>query len=48
MDYLRQVAKDVKPAFIKDLTAIFDKIDKNAGNSGPGNSAVRGNSPAKP
>lgn len=31
MDYLRQVAKDFRPAFIKDLTAIFDRIDKNNG-----------------
>lgn len=26
-------AKDYRPAFIKDLTAIFDKIDKNSGNA---------------
>lgn len=44
MDYLRQVAKDFRPAFIKDLTAIFDKIDKN--NGGGQASNVRGSSPA--
>jgi len=45
MDYLRQVAKDFRPAFIKDLTAIFDKIDKNNGASQV-LSAVRGSSPS--
>jgi len=48
MDYLRQVAKDFRPAFIKDLTAIFDRIDKNnaGGSSGQASSMVRGSSPS--
>ena len=46
MDYLRQVAKDFHPAFIKDLTAIFDKIDKNNGGGAQASSMVRGSSPS--
>jgi hypothetical protein len=46
MDYLRMTAKDYRPAFIKDLTAIFDRIDRNNGVQS-GGSAVRAHSPLR-
>jgi hypothetical protein len=46
MDHLRSTAKDFRPAFIKDLTAIFDRIDKNNG-AQSGGLIARGHSPLK-
>jgi hypothetical protein len=51
MDYLRTTANDFRPAFIKDLTAIFDRIDKNHGGFGTrAHSPLRGQNevPKKP